>query len=108
MRTEEVNTDKLKVIKLGSEVSHIKRGKERKVTFLIEGVDEDGDKFIYKKVATVPSSINLAKGQEFPPYSVALKIYGIEGEKYIQVVKLLNQDTKSDKKLSWDNLQSSK
>lgn len=99
MRTEEVNTDRLKVVK-SEEVVHPKRGEERRVTFSIEGTDEDGDRFIYKKTATAPIEISLTKGSEYPPYSVVLKIYGIDGEKYIRIVKVLGKDQKSDKKLS--------
>ena len=65
MRTQEVNADRLTVVK-NEEVVHPKRGKERKITFSIEGVDEDGDRFIYKKSASAPIEINLPlKGDEF-------------------------------------------
>ena len=99
MRTQEVNADRLTVVK-NEEVVHPKRGKERKITFSIEGVDEDGDRFIYKKSASAPIEINLPVRTELPPCTLVLKVYGIDGEKYLRVVKVLARDSKSDKKLS--------
>jgi hypothetical protein len=99
MRTVLVNQDPMVIVKI-EEINHAKRGLEYRYTLQIKGIDEDGDAFIYKARASAPLTLKLALRDEIAPLTAIMKYFGVDGEKYFRIEKLISREGKNVKKVN--------